>query len=195
MINVQKQSDRILSYKLYDNENGAVIYYYLNIDKYQLIITGETTLSYQWELDVNQTFIQLMCRCGLKYIRNKLCKKQWDLEKTKEETLNRFTEYLKDLPDKPTKHEIKRFIQNVKSIDVGSFDMYLEELQNEFDCNFNNYDSSVNLDFEDFVPETEYIYVTSYQYWDQKAVELFINNVVPLLKIELAKENISNDNK
>ena len=86
-MSVQKLESRIIKYRLYDDDSKGVLYYTLDLDKYSLSISGETTAEYKWvETPKTESFIKLMLRCDKYYLMNKLFHKVFDLYKSIEAT-------------------------------------------------------------------------------------------------------------
>lgn len=174
-VSVDKLNSRILKYRFYDKSHGAVIYYTLDLDKYQLSIQGETTGAYKWvETQKTESFIDLMLRCDMWYLANKLFKKVLDLNRS----LNKIAKYIKECDLFPTKVKERNFIRELKEIDVDCQNCLMIEVNRLL----GEYEVSVEDDYELWCCIEK-----QYKYWDEKAVSYFCRFIKPQLRKESDK--------
>lgn len=170
MINIE-QLKNILRYRLKDSENGAVVYFTLDLDKYELIITGETTASYKWVDGTKETFIDLMLRCSKEYLMDKLSNEEFDNEASIEKTIAN----MKAKYDKETcrldNDEFKELLLDIEDIYAGDEWEFDSEVCRIFD------DLCVQPYFEDCISR-----VCDFPYWIRKSIDYFCKHIKPLLK-------------
>lgn len=164
-----EQLKNILRYRLHDDENDAVVYFTLDLDKYELIISGETSASYKWvETPKTESFIDLMLRCDKGYLAMKLGysrPKEFNLDETIEKTI----ENIKDNYEEEIEEE---FFEEIKDIDVSTCEGFYNEIQKLIeDYDLYTYD----------LHECVYC-VEEHPYWLKKSVEYFCEHIKPLLK-------------
>lgn len=179
-----EQLKNILRYKLYNDTNGAIIYFTLDLDKYELIISGETTASYKWVESTKETFIDLMLRSDYNYILMKLGysrPKEFNLKKSIEETIKNIKDNLGE-----------EIILNLEGDDLEDFykeirtgvECYTsEEFINIVNEIINSYEGLDGLDVHECIE-----YIEEHTYWLRKSVEYFCEYIKPLLK-EFNNEN------
>lgn len=182
-VSIEKQTDRILTFRLYEKETSAVIYYTLNLDRYTLSIGGETSGFYKWvETPSSESFLDLMVRCDEEYLCNKLFEKVIDIAAS----IQAVKEYIADggLFDEDYEADEKAScFDDLDSVDVDCCSCFVSKV------------SEILSDYDKDDSDTEYtiydLIVKTYKYWDERAIELFCEFIKPELKkeIEEYKEN------
>jgi len=71
-VKVEQQTKGLLVFHLYEEKTRARIRYYINLEEYELVVTGETTASYKWVSGTKESFIDLLLRSDEGYILMKL---------------------------------------------------------------------------------------------------------------------------
>ena len=173
-----KQLKNILRYRLYDNKNSAIIYFTLDLDKYELIISGETTASYEWVSGTKESFIDLMLRSDYNYILRKLGysrPKEFNLEKSIEETIKNIKDNLgEEIVLNLEGDDLEDFYKEIRT----SVECYTSEdfinIVNEI---IDSYEGLDGLDVHECIKCIE-----EYPYWLKKSVEYFCEYIKPLLK-------------
>ena len=175
---VEKLNNRILNYRIYDEDRHAVMYYILDCDKYSLYISGESHSTYKWyETPKTKSFEQLLLRCSPDYLMDKLYERSFDLPKSIE-SVKRYIEE-EELFDKECEEEEKEnCFREIELIDTNYKNEFIRQV-----CEI--------LDRKDVLigEGTQYelweITQESYNYWDEKAVEWFCKYIKPELLKEL----------
>ena len=175
-IEIKELDTRIIKYRLADKKNGAVIYYTLDLDKYQLSIQGEVCGSYKWcETPESESFLELMARCDSGYLLNKLFTQTFDCELSikaiKKVIKENFDFRYMDCRDS------KWLMEEISGIDTDSEEMFAQKVSNIL----NQY--NINLDSYEIWDCCE----KSYQYWEKKAVSYFCNNIKPKLRKKIGE--------
>ena len=161
----------VLRYRLYDDAKLAVVYFTLDLDKYELIISGETTASYKWPGPTKETFIELMLRCSPCYLIDKLCKEEeFNLDESIKKTIESIYKYYDE-------DDIEDLIDDIKNIECDTAEGFQLILKEVFDINNFSY-----------YPEDYCEIVTNVPYWIQKSIEYFCKYIKPLLKEELNRQ-------
>jgi len=166
-ITISQQSGNILFFNLYEEKHHARIRYYLNLDEYELVITGETTASYKWVSGTKESFIDLLLRCDKGYILMKLGysrPKNFNLDKSIDETIKDIKENYEDIRDD--------FFDDIKSIDVSTSEGFYKEMWRileEHDLD--------SCDFHECIDCIE-----EHPHWLVRSVDLFFSDIKPLLK-------------
>lgn len=180
-INVEELDSRIIKYRLKDNKNGAIVYYTLDLDKYQLAIQGETTGSYKWyETPETESFLELMIRCDKYYLLKKLFNEVFDCNKS----INNIKKYIKENYIFTDKYEQKEIFYELSEIDTDSPEVFMDKVFDILKMHPKDYDTY----------EICCCMENSYKYWDEKVISYFCNNIKPKLKQRLKKEK-ANDKK
>lgn len=173
MIHINEEKN-ILRYRLHDDSNHAWVYFTLDLDRYELIISGEVTASYKWvETKKSESFIELMLRCNAGYLTNKLgysIPKEFNLEKSIEETIENFKDYYEEVEED--------FYEDIRNIDVSTSEGFYKAVEEIEDVYF--------IDTSDFYTLVEC--VEEPPYWLKKSVEYFCEHIKPILK-----EYVKND--
>lgn len=174
---VTKLNNRILKYRLYDNSNGAVLIYTLDLDRFELQVSGETTGSYKWvNTEPHETFIQLLTRADSGYLCDKLFEKHYSNTEAIEAALDDLEVYKDELENY---EKIVERIKNIYADSAVEFKNQLEEIiWYEAD---DLYEPDSNIIFQDFYEHD----LDEYGYWEEKSIKLFKEYIVP----ELVKEN------
>ena len=168
---VKKQNDNILLFHLYVKNRGAFFRYYLNLEKYELIVTGEITASYNWTSGTKESFIELMLRSDKLYLLNKLSYstgRRFDLPKSITQTIMNLNEYF-EVEDGYKKN----LIEEISSIDADTFEGFYYQCVKLIEDNCLDYLE----DIERCISNAEV-----FPYWLIEAVELFCSEIKPLLK-------------
>lgn len=173
-----EQLKNILRYRLKDDKNGAIVYFTLDLDKYELIITGEITASYKWTESTRETFIDLMLRSDYNYILMKLGysrPKEFNLEKSIEETIknikdNLGEEIILNLEGDDLEDFYKEIRYGIECYTSESFVTIVNEI-------IDSYEGLDGLDVHECIKCIE-----EHPYWLRKSVEYFCEYIKPLLK-------------
>lgn len=167
MIHINEEKN-ILRYRLHDDSNHAWVYFTLDLDRYELIISGEVTASYKWvETKKSESFIELMLRCSEGYLTNKLgysIPKEFNLEKSIEETIENFKDYYEELEED--------FYEEIRGIDVSTSEGFYRAVEDIVDIYL--------VDTADCYECVEC--VEEHPYWLEKSVEYFCEHIKPILK-------------
>ena len=174
----------ILVFAVYEKHHHSLFTYYLDLDKYRLIVTGEVSSSYKWvETKKTESFLKLMCRCDKYYLLNKLFDESFKCYKAIE-CVKKIVE--NDWDDDMKKYEmdeddISSFLDDVDNIDVESYEGFVKELEKLCGTYFYTYE------FEDLFPDFYGNDLKDYDHWQYKSIEHFQQAIVPLLN-EIVKE-------
>ncbi|MBQ8424446.1 MAG: hypothetical protein IJX17_00290 [Clostridia bacterium] len=173
-IEIKELDTRIIKYRLADKKNGAVIYYTLDLDKYQLSIQGEVSGSYKWcETPESESFLELMVRCDKWYLMNKLFNKVFDCNKS----IKNVKRYIKENYRFWDKEEEKEIFNDLSEIDTNSAEMCMDKVFEVLNAHPKGWDTyEICCCMED-----------SYKYWDEKAISYFCNNIKPKLKKKIGE--------
>ena len=183
MILVEPLKNRILKYKLYDDNNGALCYFTLDLDRYELSISGECQANYKWYESSNETFIDLMLRCEQDYLCDKLglyMEKEFDLDKSKEKTIERMKQYFKDKEEDGeefNKTHKERALYLVENLENCGEEMFWHEME-----------WIITHYLKPTYPEDYCAIVKEYPYWLTRSVQYFCENIKPMLE-QYKKEN------
>lgn len=177
MININKLTN-ILRYRLKDDKNGAIVYFTLDLDNYELIISGETTASYQWVSGTKESFIDLMLRCDYSYLLMKLGysrPKEFNLEKSIEETIKNIKENLgEDIVLNLESDDLEDFYREIRyGIECYTSESFVTIVNEIID----SYEGLDSLDVHECIECVE-----EHPYWLKKSVEYFCEHIKPLLK-------------
>lgn len=183
MINVEPLKSRILKYKLYDDNNGALCYFTLDLDKYELAISGECQAIYKWYESPDETFIDLMLRCEHEYLCTKLgycMEKEFNFDKSLEKTLERVNQYFKDKEEDGegySKTYKKVVLDKIKDVDCCGEEKFWFDIEDILTSYLRpNY------------PEDYCAIVKEHPYWLTRSVQYFCENIKPMLE-QYKKEN------
>ena len=178
MIKIDLLEPRILKYKVYDEENYATCYFTLDLDNYELSVSGECQASYQWSITPQESFLDLMLRCGEDYLCNKLgycMEKEFDFDKSVEKTVEKvkryFVEQEEDGEEIPPEFR-DRVIILIKNIDECGEEMFWYEAESIISRYLN----------KTSYPEDYISLVKEYPYWLTRSVKYFCENVKPALE-------------
>jgi hypothetical protein len=173
-INIEELDSRIIKYKLHDQKNGAILYYTLDLDKYQLSIQGETCGSYKWyETPERESFLELMVRCDSGYLLNKLFERVFSLSQSIKST----KQYIKEnglfwkIKDE---NDCLKQISAIYTDHPESFIGQVVEILKDYDIDYDIYELYSCLEKD-------------YEYWDKKAISYFCNNIKPKLRKVIQK--------
>lgn len=176
---VIKLNSRIIKYKICDDDWG-VIYYTLDLDRYQLSISGETTARYKWvETPQSESFLHLMVRCDKWYLLNKLFNKVFDLEASVKSIKRYIKEYYEDEDGKT----IESIFEDIDDIECNSVDYFVPSIERIL-TNHN-----LSVDYYDLYGCCE----RKYNHWDEKSIDLFCEYIKPELRKELENEVTENE--
>lgn len=172
IIEITQQTKGLLIFNLYEEVYHARIRYYINLEEYELVVTGETTASYKWVSGTKESFIDLLLRSDYGYILMKLGysrPKVFNLNKSIEETIKEIKDnYYEDL-DEDIRDD---FLTNIKSIDVATSEGFYKDM-----CSLiENYELRY-LDLHECINVVE-----NYPHWLVRSVDLFFSDIKPLLK-------------
>lgn len=171
---VRKLNSRIIKYKLVDEDMG-VLYYTLDLDRYQLSISGETMASYKWvETPEKESFIKLMLRCDKWYLSDKLFDKMFDIG----ESTEAIKKYIQEYYEEEDKSTIKRILIEIDDLECNDMYFFVNSIENLLQSN-------------DLEVETYDLYdciVKKYKRWDEKAISYFCDYIKPELRKELESE-------
>ena len=168
-IKIEELNTSIIKYRLHDKKNGAVLYYTLDLDKYQLSIQGEVCGSYKWcETPDSESFLELMVRCSSGYLVNKLFEKDFSCT----ESIKTVKRYIKESGFFYIKEDERNCLREISEICADSPDFFIGQVVNilkDYNINYDDYEvwSCVEKD---------------YKYWDRKAISYFCNNIKPKLR-------------
>ena len=172
---VKKLNSRIIKYKVCDEDMG-VLYYTLDLDRYQLSISGETQASYKWvETTEKESFIKLMLRCDKWYLSDKLFEKVFDIDASIESV----KEYIKEHYENEDKHTIKSILSEIDDLLCNDMYFFVNSIENLLQSN-------------DLEVETYDLYdccEKKYKRWDEKAITYFCEYIKPELRKELESED------
>lgn len=178
-VSIEKQTERILTFRLHEKETSAVIYYTLNLDRYSLSIGGETSGFYKWvETPASESFLKLMVRCDKWYLCNKLFDKVIDVEAS----IKAVKDYIADadLFDMDYEAEERESCFNdLDRVDVdcqSCFVSRVTEILSEYDKD----DSETEYTIYGLIEKT-------YKHWDERAIDLFCEFIKPELRKEMAE--------
>lgn len=172
---VQKLSSRIIKYRLYDDEFHGWIYYTLDLDRYELSISGETTASYKWvETPQRESFIKLMVRCDKWYLLNKLFKEVFDIEASTKS----IKAYIKENYDYEDSDILKNVLEEIDDIECNGQEYFVNSVESILNSYYLSFDSYYIWDCCE----------RKYKPWDERAIELFCEYIKPELKKELESE-------
>lgn len=172
-IEIKELDTRIIKYRLHDKKNGAIIYYTLDLDKYQLAIQGETSGSYKWcETPDSESFLDLMIRCDSGYLLNKLFERFFDCDKSIK-SVKSYIRESKFFYDKEDQKSCLEEINNIYTDCADSFIGQVFEILKSYNCNYDEYEVYSCMEKD-------------YKCWDKKAISYFCNNIKPKLR----KKNI-----
>ena len=173
---VDKLKSRIIKYRLYDDEFHGWLYYTLDLDRYELSISGETTASYKWvETPQHESFIKLMVRCDKWYLLDKLFKKVFDIEASTKSIKS----YIKENYDYEDSDTLKKILEDIDDMECNSREHFVNSVESILNSN--------NLPFDSY-----YIWdccERKYKHWDERAIVLFCEYIKPELKKELESED------
>lgn len=172
---VIKLNSRIIKYKICDSEHG-VHYYTLDLDRYQLSISGETNASYKWvETPQSESFLKLMIRCDKGYLLDKLFDKVFDVEKSIKSVIDYIKEYYED-EDSETLNSIIEDIDDIECNEMNYFVNSIEGILRNHYLPVECYDlyGCCNRKFK---------------HWDEKAIDLFCQYIKPELRKEIEIED------
>ena len=177
---VIKLNSRIIKYRLYDDEFHGWIYYTLDLDRYELSISGETTASYKWvETPQSESFIKLMVRCDKWYLLDKLFKKVFDIEASTKS----IKAYIKENYEYEGSDTLKKILKDIDDMECNSQESFVnsvESILNSYYLSFDNY----------------YIWdccERKFKHWDERAIVLFCEYIKPELRKELEIEVTENE--
>lgn len=179
-----EQLKNILRYRLKDSNNGAVVYFTLDLDKYELIISGETTASYKWVEGTKESFIDLMLRCDMYYLLQKLGysrPKNFDLDKSIEKTIKNIKEnFEEDIELNLEGDDLEDFYSEIRNgIECYTSERFITIVNEIID----SYEGLYGLDLHECIECVE-----DHPYWLKKSVEYFCEHIKPLLKEVLENE-------
>lgn len=179
-VSIEKQTERILTFRLREKETSAVIYYTLNLDRYSLSIGGETSGFYKWvETPSSESFLKLMVRCDKWYLCNKLFERIIDVEAS----IKAVKEYIENagLFDEGYEADEKAScFDDLDRVDVdccSCFASRVVEILSEYDKD----DSETEYTVYGLIEKT-------YKHWDERAIDLFCEFIKPELREEIAKD-------
>lgn len=171
-VEVTQQTKGLLVFNLYEEAHHARIRYYINLEEYELVVTGETTASYKWVSGTKESFIDLLLRSDYGYILMKLGysrPKVFHLDKSIEETIKAIKDnYYEDI-DEDIRDD---FLDDIKSIDVSTSEGFHKEMWRILEENDLDY-----LDLHECIDCIE-----EYPHWLVRSVDLFFSDIKPLLK-------------
>lgn len=155
-----------------DKDYGSCLWarFYLDLDNYSLLISSDCgEYSYTWPPSKAESFVHLLARCRSDYLLNKLS-------------------------DRSVVDALKTYdniVDLIKSEDYDVDDSILKEIEEI--CHCFPYDSiaeyvgsTTGLDISDIYQ----CIVMDYPNWAKKIVEIFLNYIVPELKIIEQKESV-----
>ena len=172
---VQKLESRIIKYRLRDDE-GGVFYYTLDLDKYELLISGETNASYKWEeTPQSESFLKLMVRCDKWYLLEKLFEEEFDFSAS----VKAVKEYIKEYYDYETDDTLQSINEDIDEMDCNDIDYFLKSIETSLD---NHYLLPEWYDLCECIEN-------HYKYWDEKAIDHFCKYIKPELRKELERED------
>ena len=172
---VTKLDSRIIKYKLVDAEHG-VHYYTLDLDRYQLSISGETVASYKWvETPTSESFLKLMVRCDKWYLLDKMFNKIFDIEASKKS----IKDYIKECYEDEDGETIESIFEDIDGIDCDGIDYFINAIERILT---NHY---LLVEFYDLYACIE----KKFKHWDEKSIDLFCEYIKPELKNELESED------
>lgn len=171
---VIKLNSRIIKYKICDDDWG-VIYYTLDLDRYQLSISGETTASYKWvETPQSESFINLMLRCDKWYLSEKLFEKVFDIDAS----IEAVKKYIKEYYEYEDKNTLKSILNDIDDLECNNIYFFINSIENLLNSN----DFEVNTyDLYDCCEK-------KYKRWDEKAINYFCEYIKPELRKDLERE-------
>ena len=171
MIKTELLNAKTLVYKVHDEENYATCYFTLNLDTYELIISGECQASYKWNVTPEESFIDLMLRCEQEYLNTKFgysIAQEFNLEKSIERTVENVKQWLEDEYDQGT---IDRIVTRIKMIDCWGEESFYSELE----------DICYLAAQRDLI-ESCCVIVKENPYWLTRSIQYFCENVKPALE-------------
>lgn len=177
MIYISEEKN-ILRYRLHDDSNHARVYFTLDLDNYELIISGEVTASYKWVSGTKESFIDLMLRSDYSYLLMKLSysiPKEFNLDKSIEETIKSIKENLgEEIVLNLEGDDLEDFYREIR----GGIECYTSEsfitIVNEI---IDSYEGLEGLDVHECIECVE-----EPPYWLKKSVEYFCEHIKPILK-------------
>lgn len=172
-LKIEELDTRIIKYRLYDKKNGAVLYYTIDLDKYQLSIQGETCGSYKWTETPSESFLELMVRCNQGYLLNKLFCQKFSCSQSIKSVKN----YIKDICSLYIDKNERECLREISEIEANSSDYFISQV---FDIL-----EEYNIDCDDY--DVWSCVEKDYDYWDKKAISYFCNNIKPKLRKKLEK--------
>ena len=173
-LKIEELDTRIIKYRLEDPKNGAVIYYTLDLDKYQLSIQGEASGSYKWcETPDCESFLELMVRCDKRYLLNKLFNKVFDCN----QSIKNVKRYIKENYEFWDKDEEKEIFNDLSEIYTDCAEAFMDKVFEVLNAHPKDWDTyEICCCMED-----------TYNYWDKKAISYFCNNIKPKLRKKLGE--------
>ena len=172
-VEVIQQTKGILVFNLYEEKTHARIRYYLNLDEYELVVSGEISASHKWVSGTKESFIDLLLRSDEGYILMKLGysrPKVFNLDKSIEETIKSIKDnYYEDM-DEDIRED---FLNDIKGIDASTPEGFYNEVNKLIDEN--------DLDSYDLHECIECI--EEHPHWLVRSVELFCSDIKPLLVV------------
>ena len=170
---VEKIENRILKYRVYDEKSGGVCFYTLDLDRFELTVSGEASGSYKWtNTEPHETFVSLMKRCSQGYICDKLFDEEWSNERAIEAALEDFDYY----KDEFAKSE--DIIKEIKEIHAYNYDSFMRDLEDVIVLNGETFEPTFDSMFQDFWDH----HLTAHTYWNKKSIEWFKEYVTPILE-------------
>lgn len=179
MIHINEEKN-ILRYRLHDDSNHAWVYFTLDLDRYELIISGEVTASYKWpesESQNDRTFIECLLGFSPFYLNMKLgysVAKEFSLEKSIQKTIDSIKDYYGEEFEKEYKKntELRNYIDDIKGLDVGSSESFVRAIEELY-----TYQYVIEEELHGYIE-----YVEEPPYWLKKSVEYFCEHIKPILK-------------
>lgn len=172
---VKKLNSRIIKYRLYDEDSLGVIYYTLDLDRYQLSISGETTASYKWvETPQSESFLKLMVRCDKGYLLDKLFNEVFDLE----ESIKSVKKYIEENYEYEADYTLKSINKDIDEIDCNGMDYFVSSIEKILEQHY------LTAEYYDLYDCCE----KKFKHWDERAIDLFCEYIKPELKKELESE-------
>ena len=183
MIHINEEKN-ILRYKLHDDSNHARVYFTLDLDNYELIISGEVTASYKWVSGTKESFIDLMLRSDYSYLLMKLgysIPKEFNLDKSIEKTIKNIKENLgEEIVLNLEGDDLEDFYREIRcGIECYTSESFITIVNEIID----SYEGLDGLDVHECIECVE-----EPPYWLKKSVEYFCEHIKPILK-----EYVKND--
>ena len=178
-VKVEQQTKGLLVFHLYEEKTRARIRYYINLEEYELVVTGETTASYKWVSGTKESFIDLLLRSDEGYILMKLGyskAKIFNLDKSIEETINNIKDnYGEDITSLLESEDVENFYDELKQIDdCWSPEGFVIKVNEVID----SYSELEYLDIHECIESIE-----EHPHWLVRSVELFCSDIKPLLVV------------